>query len=136
MKKTVVVEILLVAIFAVLLSCAIISLKDISPMNEYIEYFSTLPPEDGNYNIGFIIAANTKIYLQTYLSIGIPSLIAAVIDLSAIIIIAVRDLPIVKQRIDACKVKRANKKESRNAIAKQKRINQLQSELDALKKDE
>ena len=62
MKKTVVVEILLVAIFAVLLSCAIISLKDISPMNEYIEYFSTLPPEDGNYNIGFIIAANTKIY--------------------------------------------------------------------------
>lgn len=136
MKKTVIVEIFLVAVLAVLLSCAIITLRDISSMNNYIDWYKTLSTDYPDYNLVKLTAEFAKADVDIFLSIGIPALIAAVIDLSAIIIIAVRDLPIVKQRIDACKVKRANKKKSRNAIAKQKRINQLQSELDALKKDE
>lgn len=135
MKKTVIIEILLVCVLAILLSCAIISLRDIPSMNDYIEYFTNLDPKDGNYEIAYIIASNTEYYVNTFLSIGIPTLIAAVADLAAIIIIAIKDFPIIKRWVDNFKTKCATKKQIRNTIAKQKRIKQLQSELDELKKD-
>lgn len=136
MKKTIVIETLLLIVLAVLLSCAIITLKDISSMNEYIEHFNTLPPNDANYDIGFIIVANTKVYVCKYLSIGIPAIIAAVADFTAIIITAVRDIPIIKQSIESFKAKRTARKEQRATTAKQERIDKLQAELDELKKDE
>lgn len=135
MKKTVIIEILLVCVLAILLSCAIISLRDIPSMNDYIEYFTNLDPKDGNYEIAYIIASNTEYYVNTFLSIGIPTLIGAVAVLAAIIIIAIKDFPIIKRWVDNFKTKCATKKQIRNTIAKQKRIKQLQSELDELKKD-
>ena len=136
MKKTVVVEILLVAVFAVLLSCAIIALKDIPSMNEYIDWYNTLSPDYPDYDLVDITAWAFKGYIPIFLSISIPALIAAIADLAAIVIIAIKDLPIVKQRIDSFKAKRTAVKAEQAETAKQQRIEKLQAELDELKKDE
>ncbi len=135
MKKTVIIEILLVCVLAILLSCAIITLREIPSINRYISYFHTLSPNDPNYDLVYITAGTGNIYKPIFLGIGIPALIAAVADLAAIIIIAIKDFPIIKRWVDNFKTKCATKKQIRNTIAKQKRIKQLQSELDELKKD-
>lgn len=74
---------------------------------------------------------------------GILALLASLSTLVAMIIIAIKDFPFFKPLVDKFNAKRAARKEQRAAVkaeqaeaAKQARIEQLQAELDELKKDE
>ena len=139
MKKAIVIEILLVAVFAVLLTCAIIALKDIPSMKEYIDWYNTLSPDYPDYDLVETTAWEIRAYMPILLKIGIPALIAAVADLAAITIIAIKDFPVFKPLVDkfkARKEQRAAAKAEQAATAKQERIEKLPAELDELKKGE
>lgn len=78
-----------------------------------------------------------------YFPYGILSLLATLGTLVALIFVAIKDFPVFKPLIDKFNAKRAARKEQRAAVkaeqaeeAKQARIEQLQAELDELKKDE
>ena len=112
MKKTITIEILLLFVFGVLIAISIIFLQ--LAANQ------------------FIIAEQLTPVIETArknLMYGLFLLIAAIADLVVIILIALKDFPKIKQSI-------AEHKAVRKTTKKQKRIDALQAELDALKKDE
>lgn len=137
MKKTVIVEVLLLFVFCVALACTIKMLIFATDMLDIIDYANNIQFESDYLRNEFI---NTyKEQYNTALSYGIPSLFAAVADLIAMAIIAIKDFPVFKPFVDKLKDKRAARKEQRAeqaAIAKQDRIAKLEAELDELKKDE
>lgn len=139
MKKTIVIEILLLFVLALLIAVAVDYADFIGIYNdmiaetkrhpEYVSYSRTLAHEIQIRN--------------TYISYFVPTILAAFATLAAIIILAIRDFPVFKPLVDKFKAKRAARKEQRAAekteqaeTAKQERIAELQAELDELKKDE
>ena len=136
MKKTIAIEIILTLIFAVLLMSAIIAFKYIPLFRSYIDWYQSLSTDYPDYDMVSVAATNYEFFIQKLLIIGIPSLIAAVADLAAIIIIAVKDIPQVKQHIADFKIRRQERRAEHTAVAKRERIDKLQAELDELKKDE
>lgn len=74
-----------------------------------------------------------------FLTHGLLALLAALCTLAAMIMIAIKDFPCFKPLIDKFKARREAKAEAKTekAVAdKQARIEQLQAELNELKKDE
>lgn len=141
MKKTVVVEILLLLAFCVLLACAINYLRTACETLKTIEWIKTDPIFSDPEREDLVYTYN--LHLATTLSYGIPALIAALSTLAAMVIIAIKDFPVFKPLVDKFNAKRAAHNEQRAAVkaeqaeeAKQARIEQLQAELDELKKDE
>ena len=137
MKKTVIVEVLLLFVFCVALACAIEILDYAVDSANMLDLANKIDFGDEFTRIQFI--KTYEEYYHTALSYGIPSLFAAVVDLIAMAIIAIKDFPVFKPLVDMLNAKRAARKEQRAeqaAIAKQDRIAKLQAELDELKKDE
>ena len=114
MKKTIFIEILLFFIFAVLLALSIIFLQ------MAVAQFN-LPEQ---YHFPAIDAA-----ARSNLMYGLFLLLAAIADLVVIILITLKDFPKIMESIKT-------RKAARKKAKKQKRIADLQAELDELKKDE
>lgn len=138
MKKTIIIEVLLLFVFCVALACAIKILIFSTNMLYMIDYANNvLQYENDNLRIEYIASLNEQ--YNTALSYGIPAIFAAVADLAAMVIIAIKDFPVFKPLVDkfkAHKEQRDAAKAKQAEIAKQERINELQAELDELKKDE
>ncbi|MCH5165653.1 MAG: hypothetical protein J1G01_04560 [Clostridiales bacterium] len=138
MKKTIVIEILLAFIFAVLIACCCPFLKHVAAMNEYIEEINGLILNHPNLDY----STDLKYYnaqIDKALAYAIPMLIAAIADIAVMVVIAIKDFPIfksLKNKFKARKEQRAAAKAEQAAVAKQQRIEKLQAELDELKKDE
>ena len=131
MKKIVVIEILLLFVFAVLIACT----------TKLFIYITELNEEMIKYGID-TQAFGYQIYkgrLNTATSYAIPTLIASIADLVVIVIIAIKDFTVFKPiavKFNAHKEKRAEARAEKVEIAKQQRIEKLQAELNELKKDE
>lgn len=141
MKKRIIiiVEILLAFALSVLIACSVMGFKYAAKIIELCDTYLA----GYNYNVYNELVAYYDGNLSIILSYSIPTLIAAVAVLAAMIIIAVKEFPAIKQRIEKINAKYAAKKEQRAAAkaeqaatAKQERIEMLQAELDELKKDE
>ncbi len=140
MKKTVVVEILALFAFCVTFACAIKFLAYAHLASNNISIFEKELEYDQSYNETILLL---KSYRATALSYGIPALLASLATIAVMAITAINDFPVFKPLIDKFNAKRAARKEQRAAVkaeqaeaAKQARIEQLQAELDELKKDE
>lgn len=124
MKRTIMVEILLLFTFVVVLTLGIWCLK------AGIMNFNALH----NYQ-----EQELAKYAYMYLIFGICGILAALATLTVMVIIALKDFPVFKPMLDKLTAKRADRKQAKAekaAADKQARIERLQSELDALKKDE
>lgn len=140
MKKTIIIEILCLIAFCIILACAI---KFLSYAHEVSLNIIELQKElvyDSSYER---IIDSVKEYRTVALSYGIPALLAALATLAAMVLIALKDFPVFKPMLDKLAAKRADRKQANDtakaekaAAEKQARIERLQSELDALKKDE
>ncbi len=129
MKKTILIELLLLFGFSVALACSIKLFVYANGCIETIEIFREYADVVESYRGA----------MHTAISYAIPSLIAALGTLAAGIIIAVKDFPCFKPLIDKFKAKREAKAVAKTEKAeadKKARIEQLQAELDELKKDE
>lgn len=139
MKKTIIIEILLLFAFCVALACAIKILNYAVDAKKLLDRFL-----NGNlvYTDSTIQNESIKYYTELYhaaLSYGIPALFAAVATLAAMIIIAIKDFPAFKPLVNKFKAHKEQHdaaKAEQTKIAKQERINKIQAELDELKKDE
>ena len=123
MKRTIVIEILLLFATVVLLTLGIWCIK-VSILN--FKILHKLPKSD-------------LINIYRYLIFGICGILAALATLAAMILVALKDFPVFKPMLDKLSAKRDARKQAKAAKAvadKQARIERLQSELDALKKDE
>ena len=110
MKKSIIIEILLLFIFAVLIAISIIFLqKSISQLTAAPEYHWEAIDERARAELMY----------------GIFLLLAAIADLVVIVLIALKDFPKIKQSIET-------RKTARKEAKKQKRIADLQAELDKL----
>lgn len=138
MKKTIIVEIAIMVTLTIAIIFAVEYWKYVSNLIDALtrfkeqynstNYFSYYP--DLNYYNSAI--KHNVIY-------GILALLAALATLTAMIIIAIKDFPCFKPLVDKLQAKRAARKQAhaeQEQIRKQERIAELQSELDALKKDE
>ena len=112
MKKTIVIEILLLFVFSVLFAFCVIYL------NDAVYYFNPLRGLER-------LALLELIY-------GLIFLIAAIVDLVVMFLIATRDIPKLKQAIENRKQRAAARKEAKKQADKRKRIEELQAELDEL----
>lgn len=133
MKKTIVIEVLLAFALAMLVVFAIMEFRACYYYLQAIEYYK----EIGTDYSEIAIAVNQVTLYGTFATL------AALCTLAAIIIIAIKDFPVFKPLVDKFNAKRAAYKEQREAVkaeqaeaAKQARIEQLQAEIDELKKDE
>ena len=123
MKKTIIVEILLFFACCMLIAFAC---WEFVALHNYLVLFN-----------------ETSGITQQLMLRGILALLASLSTLVAMVLIAIKDFPVFKPLVDKFNAKRAAYKEQREAIkaeqaevAKQARIEQLQAELDELKKDE
>lgn len=134
MKKTIVIEVLLLFVLAVTIASAI---------EFFVVYNDTVDGVrhhvDGTY---FWIKYNVQ-NVSVLIAYGCLSIIAAISTLAAMIVIAIKGLPCIKPLADKLHVQHVARKEARDqakaeqaAIAKQERIAKLEAELDELKKDE
>lgn len=127
MKRTIVIEILLLFTVIVHLTLGIWCIK-VSYLN--FQHIHGVPAE---------IASDLLSGAYKYLIRGIFALLAALATLAAMILIALKDFPVFKPMLDKLAAKRDMRKQAKaeKAVAdKQARIERLQSELDELKKDE
>ncbi len=127
MKKAVILEILLLLAIGILIyfSCWCLSVCYTN-----FQSVNAVPIE---------IAPDLLAGAYHYLIRGILALVAAVVVIAVMIIIAIKDFPCFQPLVDKYKErkeKRAAEKAERTEAAKQERIEQLQAELDELKKDE
>lgn len=137
MKKTIIVEILLLFVFCVAMAGAIKILNYAVSCAKMLDLANKINFGDEFSRNQFI--TNYKEQFHTALSYGVPALFAAVADLAAMVIIAIKDFPCFKPLVDKFKAyneQRATAKAEQAATAKQERIEKLQAELDELKKDE
>ncbi len=140
MKRVIVIEIVLAFAFAVLLACSIKFFMYVSKMYSGISMLYDLNMSDTSRNE---IIERYRENIATALSYGIPALIAALATLAAMVLIALKDFPVFKPLLEKHAAKRTARKQANEvakaekaAADKQERIERLQSELDALKKDE
>lgn len=133
MKKTIVIEILLGFALGILIMFAVMEFRACYYYLEAIEIYKELGQDYSDIN-----RAISQVILY-----GTLALLAALATLAVMSITAIKDFPVFKPLVDKFNAKRAAHKEQREAIkaeqaeaAKQARIEQLQAELDELKKDE
>ena len=130
MKKRIILEVCLLFVFCWLIACNIIWWQSVASTINDIDYLQSINDIE------------TVTYLKESLNLGLTyavfSLIAAIVTLSSIIIIVV-DSPYFKpllEKLEAKKNARKTAKTEKAEITKQKRIEQLENELNELKKDE
>lgn len=140
MKKTIIIEIILVLVFCVLIACAIKLLAYAHYSMQFVERLQDMSLDEVTRQD---ISQQTKKYISTALSYGIPSLLAALATVAAGILIALKDFPVFKPFVDRLAAKHAERKQRRSEQKtakaeenRQSRIASLQAELDELKKDE
>lgn len=140
MRKTIIIEILLIFVFAVLLSCAFKLIDYAVDVSNTLDLLPYLGLED---NQRTELTNQYQGFMTTALCFGIPALLAAITTVAVMAIIAIHDFPVFKPLADKIKAKcvarkerRAAEKIERDQAKKQERIARLQSELDELKKDE
>ncbi|MCH5162891.1 MAG: hypothetical protein J1G38_05325 [Clostridiales bacterium] len=127
MKKAVVVEILLLLILAVSIACAVEFFVVYNDTMNHVYHLVEGTP--------FLVQYDVK-DVSSLMICGIFSILAALAALAIMIIIAIKDFPVVKQYINNLKAKRAVAKSEKAEADKQARIEKLQAELDELKKNE
>ena len=126
MKKTIIVEILLLFVLAVLLAFCIKIWNYIALLIEWAT--------------GVDEASASYVYESVYIALpySLLTLIALPITLFVIILIALKDLPVFKplaDKLTARKEKRTQAKAERAEADKQARIAELENELEELKKN-
>lgn len=133
MKKTIVIEILLSFILSILILFAFLEFRGIYYNFQAIKYLESMGQE-------YIDFSDSTRQFAIYGSLAV---LASLATIAVMVLIAIKDFPVFKPLVDKFNAKRAAHKEQREAIkaeqaeaAKQARIEQLQAELDELKKDE
>lgn len=131
MKKTIVIEFLLLFVFCVALISGIV----------FCDYAAgvTKTYKELGQELGDSFVKESLQYIRKALSYGIPCLLAAAATLASIVIIAIKDFPCFKPLLDKLHAKReahAVAKAEKAEADKQARIERLQSELDELNKNE
>lgn len=140
MKKTIFIEVLLAFVFCAAVATTVYFFKAVSTTLNSIEYLKTAyMDEQQRQELISLLRDN----ITTFLSYGIPSLLAALATVAAGILIALKDFPVFKPFVDRLAAKHAERKQRRNEQKtaqaeenRQARIASLQAELDELKKDE
>lgn len=128
MKKTVIVEILLVFVLAILLMWTALNIQYICNEVMMIDYYKTNFPD----HIEFIeLIELQKTWVVYHIVELVFTSIALCADIAAIIIIAVKPLPGINPLVEKYQTWSAAHKQA----AKAKRIAELENELDELKKD-
>lgn len=134
MIRAIVIEVLLLFIFAVLIASSAWFLKIAV---EDFQIALKISPNDTPNDTYFLE------YARLYLAYGLPSLFAAVADIVVIVLVALKEFPVFKPLIDkhkARKLQRKLEKTKAEAIQaeeyRKSRIEQLQAELEDLKKNE
>lgn len=131
MKRVIFIEILLIFILSFLLVATISYWKNVEFL---VNYYNNHLQDTVSWN-DFVSAYG----FDNNLTYSIISLIAVLANLIAIILITTKNFPVFKPLVDkynARKQKHAQAKAERAEIEKQKRIEQLETELEELKKDE
>lgn len=126
MKKTIICEILIVIGFIMLLIWCIRSFVLCGQYAEIIDYDASQ---------GIVDQDIINWYHET-LTYGLLTLFAAILDFSAIVFVAIFPLPGIKplvKRVQAKREARANLRAEKAEADKQKRIEELQAELNELK---
>lgn len=139
MKKTIIIEILLLFVFAVLIACTSMAFIYVTNMNFHISQLGKAGLDNPDYQHIQEIIAYYKGNNHIVAAFAVPSLIAAISTLAVIIVIAIKDFPVFKPLLDKFATKKAEKqtaKAQQAAKNKQTRIEQLENELNELKKDE
>lgn len=126
MKRTILIEILLLIAAIVMIACCVQFFIIVANDLETIEWFKQ---ENQEYLSWYR-------FVWQYSIFGSLSLLAALADLAAMILIALRDIPKLKAWVERRKAARADAKAEKAEADKQARIAALQAELDQLKKDE
>lgn len=139
MKKTIVIEILLLFVVAWLIPIMIYHAENIEMYRTLISIYKE-NPDAFSYESTL---AHTIQNLNTQIIYFVFTLLAALATLAAMILVALKDFPVFKPLLDKLAAKRADRKQANDtakaekaAADKQARIERLQSELDELKKDE
>lgn len=146
MKKTIIIEILMLLSICVLIASAIkfCTLAHLQATNieRWTNLYNQIPVQSEDWSVVSrrIEALTTinelkKLY-SSYIVYAIFALLAAVADLAAMVLVALRDIPALREKLAARKTRRAEQKAEQAAIDKQERIERLQAELEELKKDE
>ncbi len=137
MKKTFLIEAILTFLFVALLVIVIYFWRNVNSTISVINLYK-------NYNDDFYapIIENYSSLLKTLIGYGSVSLLALLADLAAMVLIAIKDFPVFHPLVEKAKAKSTARKQSkeqskaaRAEANKQARIEQLQAELDELKKD-
>lgn len=130
MKRIIIIESLLIFIFAILVTLFVPHLQ------QAIIWF-----KDIHWNIaqGFSPHPLSYKYAYTNLSYSIFSFLAAIADIAVMVLIAIKEFKVFQPLIDKHNARKQERAAARTAKAeseKRKRIEQLQAELEELRKDE
>lgn len=141
MKKTILIEILLFFVFVWLIYGTVIwwssANYEVVELKHFLTNFS--PDNFATFETYTNTLAGLKSYTARAVTCAIISTLATLSTLAAIIVIAIKDISCFKLLIDKIKAKLEERKIAKAEKAeadKQARIEQLQAELDELKKDE
>lgn len=135
MKKTIFIEIILAFTITVLIVCAVKFMAYVIDLNYRLELLKYCAPGEQTA----LLTTKYTNQRNEALSCGIPLIISTITTFIVMVIIALKDFPVFKPMLDKLSAKRDARKQAKAAKAvadKQARIERLQSELDALKKDE
>lgn len=122
MKKTIIIEILLLFILSILLMFTILHFMYAASWFDVIRH---------DIEQGFDVSSSYK-YATERIIEGLFALLACIADIAVMVVIALKDLNSVKSFVNKLHTKNENKKNAR----KQKRIEKLQAEIDALHGDD
>ena len=122
MKKTIIIEILLLFILSILLMFTILHFMYAASWFDVIRH---------DIEQGFDVSSSYK-YATERIIEGLFALLACIDDIAVMVVIALKDLNSVKSFVNKLHTKNENKKNAR----KQKRIEKLQAKIDALHGDD
>lgn len=122
MKKTIIIEILLLFILSILLMFTILHFMYAASWFDVIRH---------DIEQGFDVSSSYK-YATEQIIEGLFALLACIDDIAVMVVIALKDLNSVKSFVNKLHTKNENKKNAR----KQKRIEKLQAKIDALHGDD
>lgn len=122
MKKTIIIEILLLFILSILLMFTILHFMYAASWFDVIRH---------DIEQGFDVSSSYK-YATERIIEGLFALLACIADIAVMVVIALKDLNAVKSFVNKLHTKNENKKNAR----KQKRIEKLQAKIDALHGDD
>lgn len=133
MKRAIIIEVLLLFTLGVLIALSTYFLICTANTFRYAN-------GDPNFTIGPISAEDYSYLIKRayfFLTYGIFPLLAAIADITVIMLVAFKEFPVFKPLVDKYKARKQAKAEAaaiKAETARQARIEQLQAELDELKK--